>query len=172
MKTERSQQLFAEAQQIIPGGVNSPVRAFRSVGGQPRFITRAKGSRLYDVDGNSYIDYVFSWGPMILGHAAPSVIKCDPKGRREWNELRRADRAGNSARPHDPRRLPFDGKSPARQFRHRSGHERDSGRAWPYETRQHSQSLKDAITATAIICWRRRFRFGHVGNSRFAWSPG
>lgn len=75
MKTERSQQLFAEAQQIIPGGVNSPVRAFRSVGGQPRFIARAKGSRLYDVDGNSYIDYVLSWGPMILGHAPATVIK-------------------------------------------------------------------------------------------------
>src|SRR5689334_14231414 len=74
MKTRRSTKLFAEAQQLIPGGVNSPVRAFRSVGGQPRFIKRAKGSRLYDVDGNSYIDYVLSWGPMILGHAAPSVV--------------------------------------------------------------------------------------------------
>ena len=69
MNTQRSEQLFEEAQQIIPGGVNSPVRAFRSVGGKPRFITRAKGSHLYDVDGNSYIDYVLSWGPMILGHA-------------------------------------------------------------------------------------------------------
>jgi glutamate-1-semialdehyde 2,1-aminomutase len=75
MKTIRSLKLFAEAQQYIPGGVNSPVRAFRSVGGQPRFIERAKGSRLYDVDGNSYIDYVLSWGPMILGHAPVPVIK-------------------------------------------------------------------------------------------------
>ena len=74
MKTTRSAKLFAEAQQLIPGGVNSPVRAFGSVGGQPRFIKRAKGARLYDVDGNSYIDYVLSWGPMILGHAAPLVI--------------------------------------------------------------------------------------------------
>ena len=75
MKTQRSEQLFADAQLIIPGGVNSPVRAFRSVGGQPRFIARAKGSRLYDVDGNSYIDYVLSWGPMILGHAPTTVTK-------------------------------------------------------------------------------------------------
>jgi glutamate-1-semialdehyde 2,1-aminomutase len=74
MKTTRSAKLFADALQLIPGGVNSPVRAFRSVGGQPRFIKRAKGARLYDVDGNTYIDYVLSWGPMILGHAAPSVI--------------------------------------------------------------------------------------------------
>ena len=74
MKTLRSANLFAHAQQLIPGGVNSPVRAFRSVGGQPRFIQRAQGSRLYDVDGNTYIDYVLSWGPMILGHAPTTVI--------------------------------------------------------------------------------------------------
>ena len=79
MKTTRSAKLFADAQQLIPGGVNSPVRAFRSVGGQPRFIKRAKGALLYDVDGNSYIDYVLSWGPMILGHAAPSVISAIKK---------------------------------------------------------------------------------------------
>jgi glutamate-1-semialdehyde 2,1-aminomutase len=79
MKTTRSARLFAEAQTLIPGGVNSPVRAFRSVGGQPRFITRAKGSRLYDVDGNQYLDYVLSWGPMILGHAAPAVISAIKK---------------------------------------------------------------------------------------------
>ncbi len=79
MKTTRSSRLFAEAQQLIPGGVNSPVRAFRSVGGHPRFIARAKGSRLYDVDGNTYLDYVLSWGPMILGHAAPSVISAIKK---------------------------------------------------------------------------------------------
>lgn len=75
MKTQRSKQLFQAAQELIPGGVNSPVRAFRSVGGQPRFIKRAKGSRLYDADGNRYIDYVLSWGPMILGHAPLSVVK-------------------------------------------------------------------------------------------------
>ena len=74
MKTTKSKQLFAEAQKYIPGGVNSPVRAFRSVGGQPLFIKRAKGSHLYDVDGNSFIDYVLSWGPMILGHAPAPII--------------------------------------------------------------------------------------------------
>jgi glutamate-1-semialdehyde 2,1-aminomutase len=75
MKTTRSKKLFIEAQHYIPGGVNSPVRAFRSVGGQPLFIKKAKGARLYDVDGNSFIDYVLSWGPMILGHAPAPVIK-------------------------------------------------------------------------------------------------
>ena len=75
MKTTRSQQLFIAAQKLIPGGVNSPVRAFRSVGGQPLFIKRAKGAYLYDVDGNRLTDYVLSWGPMILGHAATPVVK-------------------------------------------------------------------------------------------------
>lgn len=68
-----SKQLFEEAQKYIPGGVNSPVRAFKSVGGDPIFIEKAKGSHLYDVDGNKYIDYICSWGPMILGHAHPDV---------------------------------------------------------------------------------------------------
>jgi len=70
----RSKRLFTKAQGLIPGGVNSPVRAFKAVGGSPVFIHRAKGAYLYDVDGNSYVDYVLSWGPMILGHAHSKVI--------------------------------------------------------------------------------------------------
>jgi glutamate-1-semialdehyde 2,1-aminomutase len=70
-----SETLFEEAQRYIPGGVNSPVRAFRAVGGTPRFIARAAGSKIYDVDGREYIDYVASWGPMILGHAHPEVVR-------------------------------------------------------------------------------------------------
>ena len=139
MKTTRSAKLFAEAQQLIPGGVNSPVRAFRSVGGQPRFIKRAKGARLYDVDGNSYIDYVLSWGPMILGHAAPSVV----------STIKRA--AANGTSYGAPTELevmlarmihqafPSMEKGPARQLRHRGGHERDSCRPWLYEARQYSE---------------------------------
>ena len=75
MKTLRSKQLFAQAQKLLPGGVNSPVRAYKGVGGSPLFIAKAKGSRIWDVDGNTFIDYVLSWGPMILGHAHPQVIK-------------------------------------------------------------------------------------------------
>lgn len=70
----RSHALFQEAQTILPGGVNSPVRAFRGVGGEPVFIDHANGPYLYDVDGNRYLDYVQSWGPMILGHTHPSVV--------------------------------------------------------------------------------------------------
>jgi glutamate-1-semialdehyde 2,1-aminomutase len=72
--SERSSALFRRACGLIPGGVNSPVRAFRSVGGEPFFVARAAGSRLHDVDGNEYIDYVLSWGPLILGHAHPAVV--------------------------------------------------------------------------------------------------
>ena len=73
-KNTRSQDLFAAAQQHIPGGVNSPVRAFRAVGGTPVFFERARGAYMYDADGNSYIDYVLSWGPMLLGHNHPQVV--------------------------------------------------------------------------------------------------
>ncbi|MEY5009412.1 MAG: glutamate-semialdehyde -aminomutase, partial [Verrucomicrobiota bacterium] len=69
-----SSTLFAEARRLIPGGVNSPVRAFRGVGGDPFFVARAEGCRLWDVDGNEYIDYVGTWGPAILGHA-PSIVQ-------------------------------------------------------------------------------------------------
>ncbi|MBI2859933.1 MAG: glutamate-1-semialdehyde 2,1-aminomutase [Chloroflexi bacterium] len=74
MKTGRSQRLFEEARRYLPGGVDSPVRAFKAVGGAPVFIERGSGSRIYDVDGNEYIDYVCSWGPLILGHAHPRIV--------------------------------------------------------------------------------------------------
>lgn len=74
MRTELSHKLFAHARARIPGGVNSPVRAFRAVGGDPRFIARASGARLVDVDGNEYVDLLSSWGPMIVGHAHPNVV--------------------------------------------------------------------------------------------------
>ena len=74
MNHPRSHDLFARASQLLPGGVNSPVRAFKSVGGEPFFAERAEGAYLYDVDGNRYVDYVGSWGPMIAGHAHPQVL--------------------------------------------------------------------------------------------------
>lgn len=83
---KKSKELFNKAKRIIPGGVNSPVRAFKSVGGNPLFIESAKGSKIYDVDGNEYIDYVLSWGPMILGHTHPKVI----------NALKKAAEKGTS----------------------------------------------------------------------------
>jgi glutamate-1-semialdehyde 2,1-aminomutase len=75
MNIQKSIELFQEAQKLLPGGVDSPVRAFRAVGGQPLFIERGEGPYLFDVDGNRYIDYVLSWGPLIAGHAHPEVVK-------------------------------------------------------------------------------------------------
>ncbi|MBI5695454.1 MAG: glutamate-1-semialdehyde 2,1-aminomutase [Nitrospirae bacterium] len=75
MDRKKSLKLFTAAKKVTPGGVNSPVRAFKSVGMEPFFVDHAKGSKVYDVDGNVYIDYVLSWGPMILGHAHPAVVK-------------------------------------------------------------------------------------------------
>ncbi|HEY6305753.1 MAG TPA: glutamate-1-semialdehyde 2,1-aminomutase [Candidatus Angelobacter sp.] len=79
---EKSKRLHARASHVIPGGVNSPVRAFESVGGEPPYIVRGQGSRLWDADGNEYIDYVGSWGPLILGHAHPAVLEAVEKANR------------------------------------------------------------------------------------------
>src|ERR1700746_3371627 len=74
-RSPRSAALYTRACRVIPGGVNSPVRAFRAVGGAPPFIARGEGSRIVDVDGRAYVDFVGSWGPLILGHAAPAVVE-------------------------------------------------------------------------------------------------
>ena len=74
-KFDQSRKLQKRAEKLIPGGVNSPVRAFRAVGGDPPFIVRGQGSHVWDADGNEYLDYIGSWGPLILGHAAPPVLE-------------------------------------------------------------------------------------------------
>src|SRR6476620_6412306 len=86
MNTTKSTVLFHEAQKHMPGGVNSPVRAFKSVGRDPLYIASAKDSKIYDVDGTEFIDYIGSWGPMILGHANERVISDQGSGGR-WNEF-------------------------------------------------------------------------------------
>jgi glutamate-1-semialdehyde 2,1-aminomutase len=79
MNQQRSEELFREAQRYLPGGVDSPVRAFKAVGGTPHFIVKGKGSKIYDADGNEFIDYVCSWGPLILGHSHPQVVEAVKK---------------------------------------------------------------------------------------------
>ena len=90
MNTSRSESLFSRAQGLIPGGVNSPVRAFRSVGGTPRFIVRGEGSHIWDADGNEYIDFVGSWGPLLLGHRHPLVIEALRQVLEEGTKIGRA----------------------------------------------------------------------------------
>jgi glutamate-1-semialdehyde 2,1-aminomutase len=95
VKTELSEKLFAKAQTLFPGGVNSPVRAFKGVGGTPRFIARGRGSHMIDVDGNDYVDYVLSWGPLIVGHCHPEVMR----------EVQDAMRDGSSYGAPSPREI-------------------------------------------------------------------
>ena len=83
MKHDRSQKLYEQACRVIPGGVSSPVRAFKGVGGNPVFLQRAEGPYVYDADHNRYIDYVGSWGPLILGHAAEPVIEAIERTARD-----------------------------------------------------------------------------------------
>ncbi|MGH9520651.1 MAG: aminotransferase class III-fold pyridoxal phosphate-dependent enzyme, partial [Terriglobales bacterium] len=80
---ERSRALQRRAERVFPGGVNSPVRAFKAVGGEPPFVARAEGAWVTDADGNRYVDYVGSWGPMILGHAVPPVVEAIQRAARD-----------------------------------------------------------------------------------------
>jgi glutamate-1-semialdehyde 2,1-aminomutase len=84
MNTEKSRKLYAKASKLMPGGVSSPVRAFKAVGGDPLYIREGKGARMTDEDGNEFIDYCMSWGPLVLGHADPAVV----------NAIRRTARHG------------------------------------------------------------------------------
>ncbi len=90
---EKSKLAFERACQLLPGGVNSPARAFGGVGGHPLFIASAKGQYLFDLDGNRYIDYIGSWGPMILGHAHPEVISAIQKAAELGTSFGAPDRA-------------------------------------------------------------------------------
>ena len=87
MKTDLSEKLFAKANTLFPGGVNSPVRAFKGVGGTPRFIARGRGAHIVDVDGNDYVDYLLSWGPLIAGHCAPEVMREVQEALREGSSF-------------------------------------------------------------------------------------
>ena len=117
---EYSEKLWQEALRYLPGGVNSPVRAFRGVGGTPFFTQRAKGSRLWDVDGNEYIDYVCSWGPMILGHAHPKVVRAVQEAAREGTSFGTPNPREDSARATGLRSVSVDSESPFRKLGHGS----------------------------------------------------
>ena len=94
--TARSSALFERARAVTPGGVNTPVRAFGAVGGSPLFIARADGRSSLDIDGNRYLDFIGSWGPMILGHCHPKVVEAAPPRRAEERQLRQPSRTARS----------------------------------------------------------------------------
>ena len=111
MTRATSERLFAEALELMPGGVSSPVRAFRAVGGDPLFIERGEGAYIVDVDGNRYLDYVLSWGPLILGHAHPRVVAA----------LEEAIRRGTSYGAPTPLETRAGAARPRRDAVHRAG---------------------------------------------------
>ncbi len=121
-KTEKSRELQKRAEQLIPGGVNSPVRAFGAVGGDPVFIVRGQGSQIWDADGNEYIDYLGSWGPLILGHAAPGSGGSRYRRGAQWHELRRIHPRRSRSRRTGSRRLSPHAEGPLREFRDGSDH--------------------------------------------------
>ena len=115
----QSKALQERAERFFPGGVNSPVRAFRAVGGAPPFVARAEGAWVTDADGNRYIDYVGSWGPMILGHAFPPVVEAIAAGGAGSAELWRIDGGGGGPGGADQRVLSGDGEDALRELRDR-----------------------------------------------------
>ncbi len=98
----RSAELMGRARELFPGGVNSPVRAFRGVGGEPVVTARGEGARIWDVDGKEYIDFVLSWGPLVLGHASPIVLDALASAMQNGTSFGMADGARGSARRVDP----------------------------------------------------------------------
>ena len=166
---QRSKELLHESQQLIPGGVNSPVRAFRAVGGEPLFIERGEGPYLVDVDGNRYIDYMLSWGPLILGHAYPSCRGCPAGGRRrrapamarppplEAELAQRGDRADAGHRD-----------DPLRQLRHRGGDERPAPGSRLHRPQQDRQVRGLLPRPRRLPAGAGRLRRGHAGPARLS----
>ena len=134
-----SEALFAKALQLMPGGVNSPVRAWQAVGGTPFLVARGEGSRLYDLDGNSFLDYVCSWGPLILGHACPEVVRAIQAGLCPGHQLRgpHPGRGGIGGTVMRGRAVPRDG-APG-DLRHRGLHERPATGPGGYRPRPGGQ---------------------------------
>ena len=149
----RNDDLFARAQRTIPAGVNSPVRAFRSVGGTPRFFARGQGAYLWDADGKRYIDYVGSWGPAILGHAHPAVVKAvqATSRRTACRSARRPRLEIEMAETLSPARA-VDRDGAAGVVGHRGDDDGAAARARLHRAAARSSSSKAATTATATAC--------------------
>ena len=155
---------------VLPGGVNSPVRAMRSIGRDPIFVERAAGAELIDVDGNRYVDYVCSWGPLIHGHAHPPILAAVAGGGGARHDVRRADRAPRSSWP---RRSPphAGGRDAAHDLvRDRGVDERDPARARGHRAREAPEVRRRLPRPRRRPARRGGLRPGHAGDPRQ--SPG
>ena len=157
---DRSARLMERAVRSMPGGVNSPVRAFRSVGGDPLFMERGEGSRIFDVDGNSYIDYVMSYGPLVLGHADERQwSRSVDASRSRWEPLSGRRRSWRSNSPSWCAR-PFHRSTVVQddQLRHRGDHERHPGGARLHRAGEDPQVRRQLPRARGRPARRRRLR--------------
>ena len=169
--TTAPKKLFRRAQELIPGGVNSPVRAFRSVGGNPPFIARGEGSHIFDVDGNEYIDYVGSWGPLLLGHRHPGDSGGARARARHRHQFRRAHRAGGRTGRGHPRCRAVHRDGAAGEFRHRSHHVRHPPGARLHRARPHREIRRLLPRPRGFAAGEGRLRRGHAGHCRHAGVP-
>ena len=162
-RTDVSAKLFADACAVIPGGVNSPVRAFTSVGGTPRFITSATGYWLTDADGNRYVDLVCSWGPMILGHAHPAVVEAVQRAAADGLSFGAPTPSETELAAEIIGRVAAGGAAAAGQLRHRGHHERDPAGPRLHRPRQDHQVLRLLPRPQRRAAGRRRLGCRHAG---------
>ena len=148
VKTKQSAKLFERAQKVLPGGVNSPVRAFKAVGGTPRFISHAAGARIEDVDGNRYIDYVMSWGPLIHGHAPRELVKALAAVAKDGTSFGAPTELEVAHRRARAQADAVDRDGTLHQLGHRGDDERAPGGAGRNPARSRDQVRRAAITDT------------------------
>ena len=163
--TAGSAQLFTEAKRLLPGGVDSPVRAFGSVGGTPIFIAKGDGAWLTDVDGNRYIDYVLSYGPLIVGHAHPAVVEAVIRQAERGMTYGAPTEAESDASGNDLRRPAVDGDAPVRLVGNRSRHERGSPGACLYPPPADLEVRWRVSRACRFIPGAGRIRSSDVGTA-------
>ena len=169
--TTQSAALFARARDVTPGGVNSPVRAFRAVGGTPRFMARGFGPYLYDVDGTEYVDLVCSWGPLILGHAHPDVVEAVTaavaRGTSFGTPSAAGGRAGRGDRGAHPGR-----PGPARVVRHRGHHVGHPAGSRIHRPRPRGEVRRLLPRPRRLAARCRRLGAGDLRHPRHAWRAG
>ena len=153
-----SEKLFAAASRILPGGVDSPVRAFKAVGATPLFIERGRGAYIEDADGHTYIDYVMSWGPLIHGHAPKGLVKALAAAAARGTSFGAPTAARDQAGAAVSRADAVDGAGAVRQLGHRGDDERGAGGARVHRSATRSSSSRAATTVMPTRSWSRPVR--------------